>query len=87
MQLDLWRGAETYGQLGPLARWIYLTSAYVLTSHPIAIIVLRQSSGKYAIHRRMLSSERLMSSSARQWIGETASDNSDVASTKYRFRT
>jgi hypothetical protein len=58
----------------------------VLTSHPIAIIVLMQSSGKYAIHSRMLRSERLTSSSARASIDKTASDVSDEPSTKYRCR-
>jgi uncharacterized UBP type Zn finger protein len=70
-----------------MPRWIYALSAYVLTSHPIVIIVLMQSSGKYDIHCRMLSSERLMSSSARASIGKTASDDSDDPSTKHRSRT
>jgi hypothetical protein len=53
----------------------------------MVIIVLMQSSGKYDIHCRMLSSERLMSSSARASIGKTASDDSDDPSAKHRSRT
>jgi hypothetical protein len=50
---------------------------YVVMSHSIAIILLMQSSGKYFIHFKMLSSERLTTSASsnRGFIAEATSSD------------
>src|ERR1700737_5525224 len=55
----------------------------VVTSQPISIMVLMQSSGKYDIHCKMFSSERAASSAlTRSSAGIAASDGSAGPSTK-----
>jgi hypothetical protein len=60
----------------------------VVTSQPMSIMVLMQSSGKYDIHRKMFSSERATSASLiHVWTGIVATGGSQKTSTKTRCGT